>query len=68
MLSGEDGLYFCLDSLQDNDNCTENITCYDTLCTASCKCWDGDMERVNDVPAFTGIDVEDQGCLCVLLY
>ncbi len=60
--AGDEGPDICLDNVEDSYNCTDNFTCGDDdFCTSPCHCWTGDELRDDDVAAFTGVSVEQQG-------
>ena len=54
---GQNGPEFC----RKNDRSDGGFCDDDEICTANRNCWDGEMERTEDIPQFTGDSIEDQG-------
>ena len=60
-----DGPRYCREQQRRQEECSESVdmrACRDdNFCTANCSCWDGEIERVNDIEQFTGDDITEQG-------
>ena len=57
---GQFGPQFC----RKNDRSGGGFCDDDELCTANGNCWDGEIERVEDISEFTGNGIADQGESC----